>query len=177
MPEEITVATATDDADAWREWVVSQTLRAIGTVCSAMRWPDEDRLDAAIDKLRGVAKLLGHSADKYSWLLAKMIAEASSEYATVSIRRLLQPFAERMGDAGRDVVERYCRHAYVSGKILAWPSQQQGIARLLQDDSFALCTPTGSGKTTVAELAILQSLFRPGWAPGRLEMARHSHST
>ena len=28
--------------------------------------------------------------------------------------------------------------------------------------SFALCTPTGSGKTSVAEVAILQSLFGNG---------------
>ena len=35
-----------------------------------------------------------------------------------------------------------------------------GLARLGADESFALCTPTGSGKTTVAEVALLQSLFR-----------------
>lgn len=158
IPEELTKP-VTNDAAAWRDWVVNQTLRSIGTVCGAMRWPGEDRLEPAINKLREVAKLLAHSGDRYSWLLAKIFAEASNEYQTVSIRRLLIPFADQMDEAGREVVERYCRFAYISNRILAWPSQQQGIARLLQGDSFALCTPTGSGKTAVAELAVLQTLF------------------
>src|SRR5208283_390521 len=38
-------------------------------------------------------------------------------------------------------------------------SQVKGIRRLEQDQSFVICTPTGSGKTTIAELAIIQSLF------------------
>ncbi len=42
-----------------------------------------------------------------------------------------------------------------------WPSQQRGIEQLVQGNSFVLCTPTGSGKTTVAEIAILQRLFSP----------------
>ncbi len=37
--------------------------------------------------------------------------------------------------------------------------QLKGIERLVEGNSFALCTPTGSGKTSVAELAIIQSLF------------------
>ncbi|WP_334407668.1 DEAD/DEAH box helicase [Bradyrhizobium sp. AZCC 2289] len=42
---------------------------------------------------------------------------------------------------------------------MLWQSQQQGLDRLLQNSSFALCTPTGSGKTLVANLAIVKELL------------------
>ena len=45
-------------------------------------------------------------------------------------------------------------------RSVIWPSQSLGLSRLMEDESFALCTPTGSGKTTVAEVALLQSLFQ-----------------
>jgi hypothetical protein len=151
------------DEVAWRSWVVGETLRGIGVACSGMRWDDEDRLPAGLEKLRAAATLMVHSGDRYSWLLAKLCAEVTAEYQTNSMRGLLRGFKERMSENGRTALERYCRLAYLNRKLLAWPSQQQGITRLVKGGSFALCTPTGSGKTTVAELAILQALFEgPG---------------
>lgn len=143
----------------WRSWVVGETLRAIGVACAAMRWEGETRFPAAIEKLRAVATLMAHGRDRYSWLLAKLCAEVATEYRTTSMRGLLREFGQRMSGNGQSALERYCRLAYMNRKLLAWPSQHQGIVRLGQSGSFALCTPTGSGKTTVAELAILQALF------------------
>jgi len=54
--------------------------------------------------------------------------------------------------------ERYCRLNYLTARSLAWPSQRLGIEALTEKRSFALCTPTGSGKTAIAELAILKHL-------------------
>jgi len=64
-----------------------------------------------------------------------------------------------LSEAGDAALERYARADYLEGKVLLWPSQIRGIQQLASGHSFALCTPTGSGKTTVAELALLQSLF------------------
>ncbi|MHC5833572.1 MAG: DEAD/DEAH box helicase, partial [Nostoc sp.] len=61
--------------------------------------------------------------------------------------------------SGKTFLERYLRQSYQNCKTLAWRSQICGIERLATAESFALCTPTGSGKTTIAEIAILQSLF------------------
>jgi replicative superfamily II helicase len=38
-------------------------------------------------------------------------------------------------------------------------SQQLGLQRLLEESSFALCTPPGSGKTLVANLALIKELL------------------
>jgi reverse gyrase len=75
------------------------------------------------------------------------------------MRNHLLRLNEELSDTGRTAIERYLRQSYLRGRVLAWPSQIRGIERLLTNESFALCTPTGSGKTTVAELAILQNLF------------------
>jgi replicative superfamily II helicase len=66
-----------------------------------------------------------------------------------------------LGPNGNIALERYLRLAFASNRALTWPSQLRGIARLAEDRSFVLCTPTGSGKTTIAELAIILRLFAP----------------
>src|SRR3546814_17188248 len=47
----------------------------------------------------------------------------------------------------------------VCSSDLVWPAQAAGIAKLRDNSSFVLCTPTGSGKTTVATLGAVQGLF------------------
>lgn len=53
----------------------------------------------------------------------------------------------------------YIRRSFQSDRNILWPSQKKGLEKLIENKSFVLCTPTGSGKTTIAELAILQGLF------------------
>lgn len=149
-----------DFPGTFRGWVISETLSALGVLCGYMRWGDEQRLDTAIDKLSAVADLLLHDRDPYSWLLAKLCAEVAIEYRETSLRSALAEIVASLPQEGRQAFENYLRFSYFTTKPLAWPSQLRGIRRLRTNGSFALCTPTGSGKTTVAEIAILNSLFR-----------------
>lgn len=137
--------------------VISSTLSAMGVIAAQMRWGDEDRVEKALAKLQAVAKLLLHCDVFYSWLLGELCAQVGATYIAISLRQALQDFT--LDVSGTAVLERYLRQAYRQNKTLAWPSQLRGIERLQQQESFALCTPTGSGKTTVAELAILRGLF------------------
>ena len=150
-----------NDPDAFSrrmsDLVVSSILSALGVIAAQMRWGDEDRVEKALAKLRAVAKLLLHSDDFYSWLLAELCAGVSETYTATALRHALKDLD--LMQEGQRVVERYLRLAYRDNKTLAWPSQLCGIERLRGQTSFALCTPTGSGKTTVAEIAILQGLF------------------
>jgi len=151
------------DADAlpdkFHQWIVSETTSALGVLCATIRWGDESRLEKALDKLAAIGKVLLHGDDPYSWLLAKLCAEVAYVYTESSMRHNLEGLSERMSPTGNLVLGRYLRQGYQNYRALAWPSQVCGIERLTRGESFALCTPTGSGKTTVAELAILQSLF------------------
>lgn len=139
--------------------ILKETIASLGILCATMRWGEEPRLENAITKLKSVGNVLLHGDDRYSWLLAKLCLEAAKVYSTTSMRHNLNPLAEKLTDTGIIALERYSRQCYQTNKALAWPSQVTGIEKLISEDSFVLCTPTGSGKTTIAELAILQSLF------------------
>jgi len=152
-------------SERMHDWIATETASAIGVVCSFMRWGDETRVLLAIEKLSAVADLLLHGTDPYSWLLAKLCAEVAQIYYETSTRMTLTTLADSMSESGKKAIEAYLRYCYSSTKALAWRSQKKGVDRLNLAGSFALCTPTGSGKTTVAEVAILQSLYRESTQP------------
>jgi hypothetical protein len=56
----------------------------------------------------------------------------------------------------------YARDQFSRGRGILWTSQLHGLDRLLRDASFALCTPTGSGKTLVANMALIKELLLLG---------------
>lgn len=132
---------------------------AIGVLAAEIRWGRVGRLDAALEKLRALSdfQLLGEEAD--AWLLSHLVADVGRRYAETNVRKAIAPLLPLLAPAGRVALERYARASISAGRCLAWPSQRRGIERLQAGGSFALCTPTGSGKTLVAELAILVGLF------------------
>lgn len=151
------------EESSWEEklhqQIVKEVASSLGVLCAAMRWGEESRMEKALDKLTTVGKIFLHSTDTYSWLLAKLCAAVAKIYTQNSMRTILPTLFGKLSEEGKEGFERYIRLSYLEKKMLVWPSQQKGIERLVQGGSFALCTPTGSGKTMVAELAILQNLF------------------
>lgn len=139
--------------------IISETVSALGVLCSAMRWGNDFRIQKALSKLTSISKVMLHNQNPYDWILSKLCAEVAVTYVESSMRKHLEPLLQDVSQLGRDVFERYLRQGYQLGRSITWPSQKKGIQELVKYESFALCTPTGSGKTTVAELAILQSLF------------------
>ncbi|WP_458411891.1 DEAD/DEAH box helicase [Schinkia sp. CFF1] len=140
--------------------IVNELFKVLGILCTYMRWGESKRLEKAQQKLQDMSNLMIYGTDSYSWLLSKIVSEVFQEYITSSMRVYVQRLQNSVNDQGKRAFERYLRSNYQSSKSLAWYSQVRGIERLLQDGSFALCTPTGSGKTTIAELAIIQSMFQ-----------------
>lgn len=149
--------------------VIDDTIAALGITVAFLRWGHRDRLESAVEKLDAVRRVLVRDTDRYSWLLARLIAAFAADLTKTSFRTLLSGWLTTMGTDGQQALERYLRVSFLAGRCQAWPSQQAGIARLAEPGSFALCTPTGSGKTSVAELAILQSLFTASVVPDRPE--------
>ena len=142
-----------------QDLIVNETASALGVLCAEMRWGHETRTKSALEKLATLGKVLIHLDQPHSWLLAHLCAEVASVYAASSLRNHLGMLSSEVSELGRSAFERYARQSFLLAKALAWSSQVRGIERLQTNQSFALCTPTGSGKTTVAEIAILQSLF------------------
>lgn len=153
-----------------QDWITNETASAIGVLCAFLRWGDETRMQVAVQKLSAVAGVFLNGRDSYSWLLAKLLANVAGVYSETSLRANLSEIFTPQDGVARRALDAYQRFSYISSKALTWPSQSAGIRRLGTRESFALCTPTGSGKTTIAEIAILQSLFDPAWNPFHLDL-------
>lgn len=139
--------------------IIVETLRCFGTIAASMRWGDEDRLAPALEKLDALAAVGRHSQVPYSAATARLCALVAREYVDASIWPRLKELTSSASDGGRRAFDRFGRAAFQKSRSLAWPSQAVGIERLRTGASFVLCTPTGSGKTTVAELALIGDLL------------------
>ncbi len=115
--------------------------------------------------------------DPYSYLLARLTAASGRRFVETCLWPQIERLRETSGDAAMAALVQFARSAFANRRALVWPAQAAGIERLRANTSFALCTPTGSGKTTVATLAAVQGLFAnqptrplglPGLASGNL---------
>ena len=139
--------------------VLNQLLRAFGVFTAWMRWGDEQRIETALDTVDKVARASHYDIDRFSWLLSVLFAAIARKYRDEVLWTVLSPLKESMSIEGQQALNRYARVAFLERKLLVWPSQREGITGIISEGSFALCTPTGSGKTRVAELVILRHLF------------------
>jgi hypothetical protein len=152
-------------------------IMCIGTVCSYLRTGNDVMIDRALTKLENLAASLLHSRDPYSYFLARLTAASGRRFVETCLWPHIEQLRETSGDAGSAALIQFARSAFANRRALVWPAQAAGIERLRANTSFVLCTPTGSGKTTVATLAAVQGLFAnqptralglPGLAPGNL---------
>ena len=139
--------------------LLDQLLHALGVLTAWLRWGEDSRIETALKSIEKVSNALRYDSDRFSWMLAVLFAAIGRSYKDNALWTTLSPLENTVSDDGRRVFNRYARVAFLEKKMLTWPSQQAGIAGIVSDGSFALCTPTGSGKTRVAELVILRHLF------------------
>jgi hypothetical protein len=147
-------------AEDLHELVVGEVAAALGVVAGEFRWGGGRRTAQALAKLHAAASVAMMISDPYEWLLLKLVAETAEASIGASLRTPVGALARDLGTAAGEVFERYVRLAYLNQQIMVWPSQARGLTRLTEGGSFALCTPTGSGKTRIAEIALLEGLFR-----------------
>jgi hypothetical protein len=148
---------------------VRHTVMCIGTVCSYFKTGSEGTIARASAKLHGVAAGFLHSRDQFSYLLARLTALTCDRYLEASLWNSIRDLSAAGDEDTSAALQQFGRSAFVNRRTLVWPAQAAGIARLSQNSSFVLCTPTGSGKTTVATLAIVQDLFARPQRPAGLE--------
>jgi hypothetical protein len=139
--------------------LLDQLLHALGVLTAWLRWGEDTRIETALRSIEKVSHALRHDSDRFSWLLSVLFAAIGRTYQDNALWAVLSPLMSMVSDDGRRVLHHYARVAFLEKKMLAWPSQQAGISGIISDGSFALCTPTGSGKTRVAEMVILRHLF------------------
>ncbi|ABF88218.1 ATP-dependent helicase, DEAD/DEAH box family [Myxococcus xanthus DK 1622] len=159
--------TGTDGTDGHlSDLAIQHTVMCIGLICEHLRTGREERVARALDKLDKLASGFLHSNDPYSWILARLTAEISHKYIETSLWTQIDNISTNSHELAASALSQFARASFTNCRALVWPSQAKGIENLRTDDSFILCTPTGSGKTTIATLAAIKSLFTaPATAP------------
>lgn len=138
---------------------IRHVIMSIGTICSYLRTGEIALVDRALVKLEALAQSYLHSRDSYSYLLARLCAVAAHRFIDASLWPHVERLTDEVDSRTHTALIQFARAAFVNRRALVWPAQRAGIDRLADNDSFVLCTPTGSGKTTIATLAAVQGLF------------------
>lgn len=140
-------------------------VRCIGTVCAYLRTGGSVLIDRALAKMDRLATAFLHSREPYSFLLARLLAETARRFAETCLWPHVEKLRASSSDRAGEALAQFARAAFMNRRALVWPAQAQGIRRLQEEGSFVMCTPTGSGKTTIATLGVVQGLFTDATDP------------
>lgn len=139
-------------------YVVVELIRSLGLFADAVRRGSTARVERAREKLAGLSALATRLASDELWILVMLIEATGSGFAANSIHSRVERLAARLPER-RPRLWSFAREQFARGRGILWMSQVRGLDRLIEQDSFALCTPTGSGKTLVANLALVKELL------------------
>ncbi|MGU3336936.1 DEAD/DEAH box helicase [Methylobacterium mesophilicum] len=146
-------------------YLVAESVRSIGLFADAVRKGNRSRVEQSLAKLRSLTTLATRLTSDELWLLFTLVEATARGFAANSIHDRVARLADRSPE-GRPRMWRFAREQFARGRGILWTSQIQGLDRLIESDSFALCTPTGSGKTLVANLALVKELLLTRTAGG-----------
>ncbi|MGJ8572296.1 MAG: DEAD/DEAH box helicase [Hoeflea sp.] len=151
-------------------WLVTiELVRALGLISDTIRRGETNRFELAKRKLAALDDLATRIFSDEVSLLITLLHQVAIDYGEASIYVPIRQLSALKPERA-DRLERFARGQFSRGRGILWTSQRQGLARLLEDDSFALCTPTGSGKTLVANLALVKELLLKGDDDGPLAL-------
>ncbi len=157
-----TAAQGDGDGTGLERVVTVELVRCLGLVADSLRRGEVARLTAGMAKLQALddlsVRVLGYDAA----LIIGLLSTVAQRFAEASIYGPMRQLAE-MRPEREERLLRYAREQFSRGRGILWDSQLRGIDRLLHTSSFALCTPTGSGKTMVANLALIKELLLREW--------------
>jgi len=151
----------TDSGIEFSATAIQHVIRCIGTISGYLRFGKDDMVARAMNKLDRLADGFLHSRDSYSAILARLVGAVARNYVEMSLWRRISEMQDEASRDTADALTQFARAQFSNRRALVWPAQAAGISRLREGQSFALCTPTGSGKTTVATLGIIPALFEP----------------
>lgn len=147
--------------ESTESFVVHELVRCLGLIAGALRDDRPERVALGLKKLDAINAYAQSTAGTATALLIDLESAVAQRYARRSIYVGLAPLIQPGNSPRQAALDRFARGLVADGKALMWPSQERGVARLATGESFAICTPTGSGKTLVALLAVLVETLAP----------------
>ena len=145
-----------EDKFGW--YVTVDLVRILGLLSDSIRRGDTDRYDLATRKLAALTNFANQTFSDDVSLFLTLLYWVAARFSQTSIYNQIRRLGE-LNIERKQVLERFARRQFSRRRGILWASQKQGIERLLNGHSFALCTPTGSGKTLVANIALVKELL------------------
>lgn len=140
--------------------LITSLVSSIGVISASIIDQDDDRVLSAFEKLEALSKFCLRSSNKTNWLLVSLIYEVGKHFSENSITNISSKIRDSLSEAGKLKFNSYSKKLIKKGRSVLWQSQTAAIPFLESDCSFALCTPTGSGKTLIGTISLLQSLYK-----------------
>lgn len=147
-----------EEEDTYTWYITVELIRIIGLISYSLRIGDQSRLEKGLEKLGVMQRMAARSLSSDISLLITMLSEVANGFNDASVYRSINRLSE-LDPTKKERLKTLARYQYHNGRGVLWSSQLAGIERLLEQSSFALCTPTGSGKTLVANLALIKELL------------------
>lgn len=144
------------DGAAW--YFTIELIRSLGLFAYSLRVGHNQRLERSVLKLKSLSRIGQRILSADMSLVVHLFYQVARRFAAASAYTPLRALAGTNLE-NQKRVQRLARRYYNRGRGTLWSSQQLGLSRLINNSSFALCTPTGSGKTLVANLAIVKELL------------------
>lgn len=145
-----------EDSTMW--YFTVELVRCLGLISDALRRGSDNRFERALEKLKSLEEFGVRTLSEDMSLLLTLLYSVSIRFKEASIYVPIRRLAN-INTSYSSQLEMFARGQFHRGRGVLWSSQQRGLDRLLEDSSFALCTPTGSGKTLVANLALVKELL------------------
>jgi len=149
-----------EDEDSFSWYLVVELVRCVGLLADSLRRGNDERLDRALAKLESLDRLATRTLPEDVSLFITLLHRVAVRFGKDSIYRVTNRLAAQNDDFSAKL-NLFARRQFSIGRGILWVSQRRGLDRLLEHSSFALCTPTGSGKTLVANLALVKELLLP----------------
>lgn len=147
------------DAPPTISWAFSvELVRCLGLVADCLRRGDDERLAIAMGKLYALDTMATRTFSDDASLVITIMRDVADSFVAATIYRPLRALGALRPERSPRLLA-YARDQFSRGRGILWTSQLLGLQRLLDENSFALCTPTGSGKTLVANLALIKELL------------------
>ena len=148
-------------------YITVELVRCLGLIADSLRRGDHERFSRALAKLEALDALAVRTFSDDASMLITLLCSVANGFSDSSIYKPILQLAN-LNPSRTFRLQAFARGQFSRGRGILWPSQRHGLARLLRTSSFALCTPTGSGKTLVATIALIKELLIPeyeGLAP------------
>lgn len=145
-----------EDKISW--YFTVELIRTLGSIVDSLRRGDHQRLDRAVAKLAALDKVAVRTLGDDTSSLVALLYQVAITYKDASIYPAIRALGALNPERAARL-ETFARTQFSRKRGILWASQRHGISRLLEESSFALCTPTGSGKTLIANLALVKELL------------------